>query len=166
MDQPCFNCYMNQISFQIPLRPISLNKSHRIVKFGKRPARIKTEEAKLFEEEFSYYLSQYEDLKPHLLSTYDERKHSIELEAFFYLNEDEYFTKPKKGFKTINKRCMDLDNMLKVANDQIFKWIGIDDSQLTKLHSQKIPTNDQATMVFRISLIPIPELFVVQPTEV
>lgn len=157
---------MNQISFQIPLRPISLNHSHRIVRFGKRPARIKTEAAKQFEEEFSYYLSEYESLKPHILDAYDPRKHSIELEAYFYLNESEYFTKPKKGFKTINKRCMDLDNMLKVSGDQIFGWLGIDDSQVTKIMAQKIPTNDDATMVFRISLIPIPELFVVSATEV
>lgn len=157
---------MNQIAFQIPLKPISLNLSHRIVKFGKRLVKIKTDETRQFEEEFSYYLSQYDSLKKEITLNYDPRKHSIELEAFFYLNDKDYFTKPKKGFKTINKRSMDLDNMLKVSNDQIFKWIGIDDSQITKITTQKIPTNDEATMIFRISLIPFPELFVVQPSEV
>jgi len=157
---------MNQIAFQIPLRPISLNHSHRLVRFGKRISRIKTEAAKDFESEFLFHLQEYNGLRHHIIDGYDPRKHSIELEAYFYMNEGEYFTKPKKGFKTINKRCMDLDNMIKVANDQIFNWLGIDDSQVTKITAQKIPTNDEATMVFRISLASIPELFVISHLEV
>lgn len=157
---------MKQISFQIPLKPISLNTSHRLVRFGKRTVKIKTEATRLFEEEFCYYLSEYETLKLHLLDDYDKRRHSVEVEVYFYLNEKDYFTKPKKGFKTISEKSMDLDNMIKVANDQVFGWLGVDDSQMTKISAQKIPTNDQATMVFRISLIPIPELFVVQASEV
>lgn len=154
---------MTSVSFQIPIKPISLNTSHRIVRRGKRMMRIKTEATVLFEEEFSYHLSNYETLKSHIIDNYDPHIYSIQVEAFFYLNELEYFTKVKNGKKTISKRSMDLDNMIKVGFDQIFKWLGIDDSQVTRIIAEKIPTNEQPTMVFRISLVRFPQLFLVPP---
>lgn len=128
--------------------------------------RIKTEGTNLFEEEFSYHLSGYDILKSHITDKYNPNIHGIQVEAYFYLNESEYFTKVKNGKKTISKRSMDLDNMIKVGFDQIFKWLGIDDSQVTKIIAEKIPTNEQPTMVFRISLVKFPELFVVQTESV
>jgi len=152
---------MTSISFQIPMKPISVNASHRIVKFGKRASRIKTEKAVLFEQEFSFHLSQYNELKSHIFDIYDPRKFSILVEAYFYINEKDFFTKPKKGLKTVSQKSMDLDNMLKVSFDQIFRWMEIDDSQVTKIIAEKIPTNAEPTMVFRLSLVKFPELFVV-----
>ena len=126
-------------------------------------SRIKTKEAIEFEKFFNSYLLQYNELKEHLRSFYREDFHSIELECYFYLPEKDYFTHPKKGNKTISKRSMDIDNMIKVSNDLVFKWLDIDDSQITKLSAEKIPTNDDYTIVFRISLIRFPELFLVSP---
>lgn len=157
---------MTSISFQIPMKPISVNASHRIVKFGKRASRIKTEKAMIFERDFRAYLQEYLPLKDHILENYDPRMLSIQVEAFFYINESDFFTKPKKSFKTVSQKSMDLDNMIKVSFDQIFKWIEIDDSQVTKIITEKIPTNAEATMVFRISLVKFPELFVVQPESI
>jgi hypothetical protein len=148
------------------MKPISVNASHRIVKFGKRASRIKTEKAVLFEQEFGFHLLQYSELKSHILDVYDPRKFSILVEAYFYINDGDFFTKPKKGFKTVSQKSMDLDNMIKVSFDQIFRWIEIDDSQVTKIVTEKIPTNSETTMVFRISLVKFPELFVVQPESV
>lgn len=143
---------------------MTLNHSHRLVKFGKRAGRIKTEDFANWEKEFSYWLREYSDLKTHLVAGYDERKHSIQFEMYVYLNDSKYFTKPQKGFRRISKQSGDISNMIKTAEDQVFRWLEIDDSQVTKLISEKIPTNDDGTMVFRISLINRPELFVV-PTE-
>jgi hypothetical protein len=157
---------MASIVFQIPLKPISLNTSHRVVRFGKRLARVKTNETRKFEELFTGYLNDYGGLKASLLDTYNPQMNSFSVEVFFYLNEKEYFTKAKKGLKTISKRSMDLDNMIKVGMDQTFQWLGVDDSQVTKILAEKIPTNEEPTMVFRISLVRFPELFVVQPESV
>jgi Holliday junction resolvase RusA-like endonuclease len=148
------------------MKPISVNASHRIVKFGKRASRIKTEKAVQFEQEFGYHLVQYNELKAHILDVYDPRMFSILVEAYFYMNEQDFFTKPKKGFKTVSQKSMDLDNMLKVSFDQIFRWMEIDDSQVTKIIAEKIPTNSEPTMVFRISLVKFPELFVVQTESI
>ncbi len=147
------------------MRPISLNHSHRNVKMGKRLVRVKTKEAVMFETEFAAHLSQLSELKNHIHESYTATKHSIEMECYFYLNDKSYFTLPKKGERTISKKSMDIDNMIKVGNDQIFKWLEIDDSQVTKLTAEKIPTNAQDTMVFRISLVRYPDTFVVSPSE-
>lgn len=127
--------------------------------------RIKTKETSAFESEFLAHLSQYNNLRDHIHEQYDPTKHAIEMECYFYLNDKEYFTLPKKGNRTISKKSMDIDNMIKVASDQIYAWLGIDDSQVIKLSAEKIPTNDLPTMVFRISLIRAPDTFAVLPSE-
>lgn len=167
MDKPWFNYGMTMISFQIPMNPLSLNQSHRLVKFGNRASRIKTNEFVQWEKEFNDWLLEYSDLKTHLNYNYDDRKHAVQLEMYIYLNEEKFFTKPKnkKDFRRISQKSGDVSNMIKTSEDQIFRWLGIDDSQNTSVHCHKIPTNGEPTMVFQISLIPIPELFLVQPSE-
>lgn len=153
---------MSVISFQIPLPPISLNTSHRNVRFGNRLARIKKKQTLDWENEFKKWLSEYNDLKPSLLKDYDEFRHCFHVEAFYYLNDKEFFTQPRKNKKRISKVSIDLDNMIKCSLDQIFGWLEINDSQVQKVTAEKRPTNDQATMVFQISLSSIPEVFLTQ----
>jgi Holliday junction resolvase RusA-like endonuclease len=157
---------MESISFQIPLGPMTLNHSHRIVKFGKRAARIKTDDFSSWEKEFAYWLQEYSDLKTHFQAGYVEKKHSICLEMFVYLNDKKFFTKPKNksDFSRISKNSGDISNMIKTSEDQIFRWLGVDDSQVTRVIAEKIPTNSKdPTMVFRVSLQRRPESFLVSP---
>jgi Holliday junction resolvase RusA-like endonuclease len=159
---------MTSLAFQIPLAPFSLNQSHRLVKFGKRASRIKTSEFIEWEKDFSSFLGDYSDIKQHLLEKYNDAHHGFMLEIFLYINSDSFFSKPKtkKDHKRISKRSKDVSNCVKTSEDQIFRWLGIDDSQVTKIIAEKIPTNSESTMVFRISLVKFPELFVVQPEQV
>lgn len=152
---------MTSISFQIPMTAITNNHSHRLVRFGRSIARVKTGKTRDFESEFAAHLSKYNDEKDHLLSGYNPKTHSIQVEAFYYINEKKFFTHPKTGTKTISKKSVDLDNMLKCSFDQIFRWASIDDSQICKIIAEKVPTNDDDTMVFRISLLKFPEIFVI-----
>jgi hypothetical protein len=157
---------MEAISFQIPLSPMTLNHSHRLVKFGKRTGRIKTDDFALWEKEFVYWLQEHSDLKTLFQASYVDKKHSICLEMFVYLNEKKFFTKPKNksDFPRISQNSGDISNMIKTSEDQIFRWLEIDDSQVTKIIAEKIPTNSKnATMVFRISLQRRPESFLVSP---
>lgn len=130
--------------------------------------RFKKKSTKDFEEEFGLYLRKYNHLKISLLQIYNERQFAIKIESFFYINSKTYFAEPKsvKLTKTISKKSLDLDNIQKVSNDLIFNWLGIDDSQIVNLCSEKIPTNDEGVMVFRISLCSFPELFVVPAQSV
>lgn len=152
---------MIDLVVQIPMKPISPNNAYKIVKFGKHASRVKTDDTKMYERDFVAYLNQYAQSKDLFVSKHDERSHSIQVEAFYYLNSENYFTKPKKGFRSINKRSGDLDNMLKLSFDALFRWVGIDDSQVTKIITEKIPTNDIGTMVFRLTLVKHPEMLVV-----
>jgi len=159
---------MTSISIQIPMSPVSLNDTHRLVKFGKRASRIKTTEFVAWENEFLHHLKQYDSLKLHLLENYRDDMNCFTLEVFLYLNNEKYFAKPKskKANKTISKRSKDVSNCIKPAEDQIFRWLGIDDSQVSRIIAEKIPTNHDCTMVFRISLVKFPELFLVSVESV
>lgn len=123
--------------------------------FKGRLMRVKTDASRAFEFEFNLYLKDYNDLKKAFLSSYNPAIHSLSIESFFYINEDDFFTKKL----SINKRSGDLDNWLKMPLDIISKWLGIDDSQICKIEKYKIPTNDSGTMVFRISLDFYPTVF-------
>lgn len=159
---------MTSISIQIPLSPLSLNDTHRLVRFGDRASRIKTEGFIRWEKDFLLYLLKYKTEKDFLINNYNEKTHGIMLEVFLYINESKYFALPKtkKDTKRISKKSKDTSNCIKPAEDQIFRWLGIDDSQVTKIIAEKIPTNDQCTMVFRISLVKFPELFVVSAESI
>jgi Holliday junction resolvase RusA-like endonuclease len=85
---------------------------------------------------------------------------------FVYLPEAKFFTKPKNknDFRRISKNSGDISNMIKTAEDQIFRWLEIDDSQVSRVVAEKIPTNAESTMIFRVSLLNQPQLFLV-PAE-
>lgn len=117
--------------------------------------RIKTEKTAQWEKDFQSCLYAINKYKDEFLKEYDPKKKAIQLDVYFYLNRDSFFT----GSGTINKRGKDLDNLLKVGNDQIFKWLGIDDSQLVKLSAEKIPTINEASIFYQISLISFPATF-------
>lgn len=146
---------MSILSFQIPLEPISLNTSHRNIVRGKRFMRIKTEKTSLWEREFQQYLGMISNYRDDFLKEYDPKRKAIQIDIFFYLNKSVYFT--KSG--TISKTGKDLDNLIKVGNDQVFKWLGIDDSQVIKLSAEKIPTVNEPSIFYQISLISYPATF-------
>jgi Holliday junction resolvase RusA-like endonuclease len=150
---------MSKLILQIPLEPISLNQSHRIARFGNRPTRIKTKDMISWEAEFAYLLSSANEQRKEFLANYDEKKHSFYIEIYFYIKEDKFITKKK----TISQKSGDLSNMIKTSEDQVFRWLGIDDSQVTKIVVEKIPTKDSPQIVFMISLLGYPELFSVLP---
>ena len=150
---------MSKILFQIPIEPMSLNHTHRIVKFGKRASRIKTTEFVAWEKEFLSHLNKLNDKRTELIKYYNETKHSLILELFFYLPREKFYTKKN----TISKKSGDISNMVKTTEDQIFNWLGIDDSQVQKLVVEKIPTDEKPQIQVMISLTGYPELFLIQP---
>jgi len=159
---------MTSISIIVPMSPISLNHSHQTMARNGRVFRFKKASTKQYEDEFNYYIQSGNEQRDIFFEKYNPEIFSIKIESFFYINESKYFAKPKnkKSGKTISKRSMDVDNISKIANDLIFKWIGIDDSQITCSICEKIPTNDEGSMVFRISLVRFPELFLVSPESI
>lgn len=148
---------MANIHFQIPMTPISLNNTGS---FGKKRF-FKNKKTMTFERDFNMYLSQLGRLRKHINDHYNQYIHAIKIESYFYINEKKFFAQPKnmRVDKTISKKSLDIDNTPKKVNDLIFRWLGIDDSQIVNTVNWKIPTNDLGTMVFVISLVKFPALF-------
>jgi len=78
-----------------------------------------------------------------LRKAYEKNPNGIKVTVITYLERSKFFT--KKG--TINKRSGDLDNTLKCLLDNIFKVIGIDDSQIVEILAKKIPWKEDKTVV-------------------
>jgi Holliday junction resolvase RusA-like endonuclease len=159
---------MKSLSFQVPQRAKSLNNSHQSFvgrsSSGKlRVFRNKKTTTRSYEDEFRAHIAEYADLFADFVSTFDDRKHAIKIEAYFYFNEKEFFAKPKKksDTKRISKSCADLDNILKLNFDLIFEALKINDASIVNIEAWKVPTNDAGTMVFRLTHVPFPEMFVV-----
>jgi Holliday junction resolvase RusA-like endonuclease len=107
-----------------PFKPINRNHSHMITNRGKFSRLIKTKECRVFEDQMAGWLLRYEKDKQRFLKQYEAKEHSIILQL--YIGSPTLYT--KKG--TINKKSQDFD-AFKVPTDVLFKWLGIDDSQVT-----------------------------------
>lgn len=115
----------------IPRKPLSVNHIYGQTRYGRK------------------YLKKYAvDFKKEVevimrgkFLDYDERKHIIEIEYYFYLKD--LFT--RKG--TINKRLGDADNFKKLVQDSVFKCLGIDDSAICKDLTLKLPSNEDAIVI-------------------
>jgi Holliday junction resolvase RusA-like endonuclease len=82
--------------------------------------------------------------------TYDKTTHALEVEIFFYIKD--LFTKTK--VKTISDRSGDLDNFLKVSIDSVFSCLGINDSQICKITTQKLEAENDC-IVFILKTFPL-----------
>ena len=119
---------MKPVTFQVPLKPVSLNHSHemkvsrwRNPKTGKRRIfRAKKQSTEDFEKLFAYYLSLVRDELKQFVDAYDPTQFCIHLDAYFYIQKDEFFTKAKSKSNPrieISRNSLDLDNCLKITID-------------------------------------------------
>lgn len=127
------------VRFLVPMRPISVNKMHTSVK-GRI---IKTSAARSFEFQFNHYLAEFSQQAILFVENFNEQEHSINVEMIFYINRVDYFN--KQGL--INKRCLDVDNNIKTVQDQVFRFLSIDDALVTRVTAVKVPSDKDATEV-------------------
>lgn len=159
---------MKSVTFQVPMKPVSLNHSHEMrvskwvnPKTGKRRIfRAKKKSTEDFEKMFEFYLRQLQTELKLFAEEFDPTKNAIHVDAYFYINKEEFFTKPKsiKNPRVeISRHSLDLDNCLKIAMDSIFGFLGIDDKHVTYINAQKIPCVEDK-MIFKLALCPFPSL--------
>lgn len=158
---------MTSITLQIPLRPVSINKSYRVSKkfIGRKKSVSslkKSDDLELFERLFHAYLLQLREQIGVFAKEYDPERYALNLEAFFYVPQGQYFTKPKSKAKprvTISRDSLDLDNCLKATIDNLFRFMQIDDKNITAINAHKIPTdNEKHLMILRVMIVPFPSL--------
>lgn len=153
---------MKSITFQIPLKPISTNASHKI-KFAPRGRvfRGKKNETVAFERSMMAYMTVIRDAFKEFVKSYDRTQACIHVDAYFYVPIDDFFTKSKSKKnprRHISRTSLDLDNCLKTAFDVMFRFMGIDDSNVAFINAQKIPTDGEWRMIFKLSIAPFPAL--------
>lgn len=145
----------------LPLKPLSVNNaksfSIRNKRFFKKKSTLQ------YETDFNFLMG----IKDIALAIeefkviYDDRKHSLKLSCFFYVKEEEFFTKPKNknDFKRISRKSQDLDNLLKINIDLLFKRMEIDDKCITQIYAEKIPTDSDPKIIFHLETVSMPLTF-------
>lgn len=144
-----------RLRFIIPLKPISTNRMHGVF----RGRKIKSREGREFEIICNNLLAAFFDQAKIFIENFDENSQAIRVEYKFYFPYHELVT--KNG--TLMKRRNDVDNMVKVFQDQVFKFMGIDDSLVTEIRAQKIPSCAHWTEIVLQAInipdeAPLPEL--------
>jgi Holliday junction resolvase RusA-like endonuclease len=129
----------HQFGFVIPIRPLSANARMNVV--GGRF--IKSHAARVFEREFAQRMTRYCDKVLQFKKSFSEDSHALALELRFFLPWDELMTKSGR----LQKRTNDVDNMQKITIDSFFKYLGVDDSFITLVTSQKIPSTFTETEI-------------------
>ena len=113
------------------LRPITLNHSHKITTRGKFTKKYKTKEYLQFESLFELHSRKHKKQFSKLNGYFDEKIHKIEVTYKFF-----YPIYTKKGI--ISKTSKDVDNLIKTAQDCLFKNLSFDDAFITKVTAEKI----------------------------
>lgn len=105
---------------------------------------IKTKKGRLFEKAVTdHTLNSLKTLEK-FKKAFEKQTKGIKVTVIIYTHRDKFFT--KKG--TINKRSGDVDNQLKCLLDNIFKVLGIDDSQIVEISAIKKPWAETKTVVY------------------
>ena len=128
------------------IKPISLNRCNRAIyrpkKGGGFIANIKSEEYRQFESKMAKELSAQASRISRIADLFVEGENFFVNKYTFLFPKDQLIT--RRG--TINKRCSDIDNLVKPVNDQLFKAMrlynsSIDDSAIMKMEAIKAPSD-------------------------
>ena len=71
------------------------------------------------------------------MENFNREEDAIFVEYVFYLRSDDYFTKSGR----ISMRCLDVDNAIKIAQDNLFAFIDLDDGFVTRISATKVPSD-------------------------
>jgi Holliday junction resolvase RusA-like endonuclease len=115
------------------MRPLSVNKLYR----NFRGRTIKSQEGREYEMAFNHYLAEFGTQAIRFLEEFDKNQHAVHIEYVFYLESSKYLTKSGR----INMRCLDVDNGIKQAQDNLFRFLQIDDGFVTKVTATKVPSD-------------------------
>ncbi len=108
-----------KIEFTLTIKPISYNAYYRNSKTGKR---IKTGKGHAFDEELEYLLDDHAEALAEFGRFFDPSKNIIKMTMD--VGNPNYYLKDKSRLSMTGG---DVDNYLKVTQDKMFSYIGVDD---------------------------------------
>lgn len=147
-----FNGFMKNLILQIPIKPMSVNNKFTIAGGARRIT--KKSEVYVYERTLKQYLlTKTDEIK--LFTNNILASECLHFDVVVYVPRDLFFN--KKG--TINLKCLDASNVLKILEDCIYKELGLNDALNTKVSSEKRPSDseDFVTLV-EISKRPNPKV--------
>lgn len=127
--------------------PLSVNNSQRS---GRNGMRYKIKQAVDWEREINHQLKKHSDALLDFASSFDEFRHEINFDCYFYLNEKKYFT-TEKGRKRVSKRVGDTFNMVKHLEDVVFRFMGINDAFVNGGTIKRLATTGTPKIVIFLS---------------
>lgn len=133
------------IKIRLDLKPKSYNALYKNSRGGRK---YLPEDSKLYLQELEYIFTEQKTELRNLRDSLIQDQEMLALEIYYYYSE--FYTKKK----TINKRCMDVDNPTKPIIDELFKVIGIDDYILGDLHNYKRPSENDC-VILMLSKVPL-----------
>lgn len=132
---------------------LSMNHSHQYVQIRGRPKRIKTNDTRLYEREFSRHLLNYTEEISEFLKDFDPENMAVSADYEFYFPKETYYT--KKGRLNL-KKLPDTDNLIKITQDLIFSQL-VNDSHIIELSARKLPTLKEAFIKVSLETIDLPQ---------
>lgn len=104
---------------------------------------IKSAEGRQFEATFNHFLAEFSSHAIDFMRYFNPDTDALHVDVICYIAKEDFFTKSGK----IHKRCLDVDNALKSVLDQVFDFIDLDDSLVTRVTSSKIPSDADSTEI-------------------
>lgn len=146
---------MKSLLVKLEIKPLSINNKMIPVKRGKYARLIKANSFRVYENQLDAGFRKYFDQFRQMGYYFDPKKHCIQTKWSVYIPEKKFFT--VKG--TINKKCIDATNTVKILEDRLSFILGIDDSQICESSVRKIPTDSSSwCVVLELSIEMRPEV--------
>lgn len=141
---------MKNLILQIPIKPLSANQKYTIAKGSRRIT--KKSQVYAFERQVQSYMMEQNDKVKFFVNNMLSNE-CLKLEVVVYVPKDEFYN--KKG--TINLKCLDASNVLKILEDCIYKELGKNDGLNVFVSSEKRPyAGDEFMTLVNITRVSTP----------
>jgi hypothetical protein len=141
---------MKNLILQIPMKPLSANQKYTIAKGSRRIT--KKSQVYAFEREIKHYMMDQKDKVKFFVNNMLSNE-CLKFEVVVYIPKNEFYN--KKG--TINLKCLDASNVLKILEDSIYQELGKNDGLNTFVSSEKRPyAGDDFLTLINITRVPTP----------
>ena len=130
------------------MAPMSANKAYRVF----RGRSIKSKEYREFELAVNHYMAAHFEQCAIFMQNLDINQHALAVKYEFYFPYDDIMTKSGR----VKMRGSDLDNCVKHIQDNLFKFLNVDDGIVCEITAHKIPSYANWTVI-TLERINIPE---------
>lgn len=141
---------MTHLRIDLYLKPLSYNKYYRSTRSGNR---VKTGAGLAYDEQLDIVMEEYSNELKAFGCELDLSSNIVIMDIQYF--NPEFFI---KDGSRISKTAGDLDNMIKILQDKIFRTMEVDDSIVRNLSIHDVPSNGYK-VVIDLLIQPIPDFY-------